>query len=90
MGAIASVDHLFYVQDLYKFGNVFRATTTNQPEWEMADDLRQPLLFFRQGGHCLPNSTHQRVVGKIFAAAGKSVSYIIYRYSVTMLPQAFG
>lgn len=48
-------------------------------EWEMANDLGDShCSSLGQGGSLPANSTRQRVVGKIFVAAGQQVSYTIY------------
>ncbi|MBS1511255.1 MAG: T9SS type A sorting domain-containing protein [Bacteroidetes bacterium] len=64
-----------------------RSTQTTQ-EWEMADDLGDSHCSSSGQGGALPaNATKQRVVGKIFAASGQTITYKIYPetdgYSVT-------
>ncbi len=54
-----------------------RATTTTQ-EWEMDDDLGDSHCgSLGYGGRTPDNSPNQRVVGKIFAAGGTTVSYSV-------------
>jgi len=54
-----------------------RAISTTQ-EWEMADDLGDShYLSLGQGGETPDNSTTQRLVGKIFAASGTTVTYAL-------------
>jgi alpha-amylase len=47
-------------------------------EWDMADDLGDShCSSLGQGGQLPANSTHQRVVGKIFAASGSPLNYLL-------------
>ncbi|GAB3841308.1 alpha-amylase family glycosyl hydrolase [Hymenobacter jeollabukensis] len=55
-----------------------RAAATTQ-EWELADDLGdQNCQSLGQGGRLPDNSTNQRVVGKIYAQSGQTVTYELY------------
>lgn len=55
-----------------------RSAQTTQ-EWEMANDLGDSHCSSLGYGGALPaNSTNQRVAGKIFAAAGETVTYKIF------------
>jgi hypothetical protein len=69
------------VNDLYNYIATYtpqRNPQTTQ-EWEMADDLGDShCSSLGQGGQIPANSTHQRVAGKIFAAANMPITYIIY------------
>ncbi|WP_400191630.1 alpha-amylase family glycosyl hydrolase [Hymenobacter sp. B81] len=58
------------------FSSAARSTTQ---EWEMADDLGDShCQSLGQGGRLPDNSTNQRVVGKIFVEAGKTVTYELF------------
>lgn len=68
------------VNDLYNYIATYVPTRSKQTtqEWEMADDLGDShCSSLGQGGQIPANSTHQRVAGKIFAAAGTNISYKI-------------
>jgi alpha-amylase len=77
----AGVNSVNSTQDLYnilssRIQNNNNATTQ---EWEMADDLGDShCKSLGQGGALPANSTNQRIVGKIFVAAGKQVSHTVY------------
>jgi alpha-amylase len=69
------------VQDLYNYIGTYtqpRATETTQ-EWEMADDLGDShCKSLGQGGALPTNSSNQRVAGKIYTDAGKTINYKVY------------
>jgi alpha-amylase len=63
--------------------NPSRGVTTTQ-EWEMANDLGDNhALSLKQGGALPASSTNFRTAGKIFAEAGKPVTYILYPEQTT-------
>lgn len=77
----SGVSSVSSVQDLYNIlsTNIQNNNNTTTQEWEMADDLGDShCKSLGQGGALPANSTNQRVAGKIFVAAGKQVSYIVY------------
>jgi hypothetical protein len=58
--------------------NVTNPARTTTQEWEMEDDLGDShCQSLRQGGRTPNNSPNARVVGKIFAASGNTVSYVV-------------
>ncbi|MFY7653146.1 MAG: hypothetical protein ACOVQE_10595, partial [Chitinophagaceae bacterium] len=69
------------VNDLYAFLATYQQPldpTTTQ-EWEMADDLGDSHCeSLGQGGALPENSTNFRVVGQVFASAGKTITYSAY------------
>jgi alpha-amylase len=66
--------------DINAFANAPIATTQ---EWEMEDDLGDSnCASLGQGGRTPDNSPNQRVVGKIFPAAGSIVNYTVALGSV--------
>ncbi|MEP6513548.1 MAG: alpha-amylase domain-containing protein [Parafilimonas sp.] len=69
------------VSDLYNYLNGYypsRSTVTTQ-EWEMANDLGDSNPnSLKQGGQLPDSSTALRTVGKIYAAANKTVTYKLY------------
>jgi alpha-amylase len=69
------------VNDLYNYLATYapgRATSTVQ-EWEMADDLGDShAKSLKQGGRLPDNSTAQRTVGRIYVAAGKTITYKLF------------
>ena len=69
------------VNDMYVYLYSYapsRNTSTTQ-EWEMADDLGDSNgNSLQQGGKLPANSTAQRTVGRIYAAAGQTVTYKLF------------
>jgi alpha-amylase len=69
------------VQDLYNYLATYSqplAAQTTQ-EWEMADDLGDShCKSLGQGGALPSNSTNQRVAGKIYTDANKSITYKVF------------
>lgn len=69
------------VNDLYRYLSTYvpeRDTTTTQ-EWEMANDLGDSNPnSLKQGGALPANSKAQRIVGRIFGAQGKTISYKVF------------
>jgi alpha-amylase len=69
------------VNDMYNYLATYapaRATTTIH-EWEMANDLGDSHVRSLQQGGALPtNSTAQRTAGRIYAAAGKTITYKVF------------
>lgn len=69
------------VNDMYNYLATYspaRSTSTTQ-EWEMANDLGDSNVnSLRQGGALPANSAAQRTTGKIFAAAGKTITYKVF------------
>ncbi len=55
------------------------AERSTSQEWEMADDLGDShSRSLRQGGALPGNSTARRLAGKIYAAAGKTITYKLF------------
>ncbi len=69
------------VSDIYNHLATYapsRSTQTVQ-EWEMADDLGDSHpKSLKQGGRLPNNSTAERIVGRIYAQSGQTVTYKVY------------
>lgn len=69
------------VNDMYNYLATYtpsRSSSTTQ-EWEMANDLGDSNInSLRQGGALPANSAAQRTVGRIFAAAGQTITYKVF------------
>lgn len=69
------------VNDMYNYLATYipARTTSTVQEWEMADDLGDNhAKSLKQGGRLPDNSTAQRTVGRIYVAAGKTITYKVY------------